>query len=154
VTKGARVWVSHGKHASFLSLDECRRGCGGDRCEFLKALTPGRVVNVGEYDHPLNGAEWIRSTRWAFAGKLRSDFPAETLARLENAAGVVAIDPARRPVQATIGGLNQAIDQTGNALSTAGQQTENGVVVAAEKVGQSLTRAKDKTVEWLRQRTR
>ena len=28
---GPTVWISRGKHASFLSLESCSRGCGGDR---------------------------------------------------------------------------------------------------------------------------
>ncbi|HET9132189.1 MAG TPA: hypothetical protein VFO86_14635, partial [Terriglobia bacterium] len=31
---GAAIWVSKGKHGSFLSPARCRLGCGGDSCEY------------------------------------------------------------------------------------------------------------------------
>src|SRR5262249_12988141 len=45
---GATVWISGGKHASFLSELKCRLGCGENRCRSMKLMQPGTVVNIGE----------------------------------------------------------------------------------------------------------
>ena len=50
--KGAKVWVSPGKHASYLDERLCNRGCGADRCEAMVPLAvqtrnqPGRAVGI------------------------------------------------------------------------------------------------------------
>ena len=40
---GARVWISYGKHASYLNETLCQTGCGADRCVDMKALEIGRA---------------------------------------------------------------------------------------------------------------
>src|ERR1700742_5186746 len=39
---GATVWISPGKHASYLNEELCRRGCGGDLCENMTPLSVSR----------------------------------------------------------------------------------------------------------------
>ena len=51
---GATVWISAGKHASFLNEELCRRGCGGDICEKMAPLSVSRIVNLGEIGMPMN----------------------------------------------------------------------------------------------------
>ena len=46
--KGAQVWISPGKHASYLDARLCQRGCGADVCEAMVPLQAGRVINLGE----------------------------------------------------------------------------------------------------------
>mgnify|MGYP001011502187 CR=1 FL=1 len=154
VNRGARVWISQGKHASFLSLEACARGCGGDRCDSGRALPEKKIINLGEKDHPLHGAGWIHSRHWEFTSKLHTDFPAPSLARMVNADGVTSVGSGLRPVQAVVAGANNALDHTGNAFTTAGEQTEGSLALSAEKVGQSLKTAKDKAARWIRGRTR
>jgi hypothetical protein len=45
---GATVWISAGKHASFLNEKLCSHGCGGDICEKMAPLSVGKIVNQGK----------------------------------------------------------------------------------------------------------
>ena len=102
---GATVWISAGKHASFLNEELCRRGCGGDVCEKMAPLPAGRIVNLGEIGMPMNGALWISSSRWPLTAKMiRTDFQPPALTRLESLpeSDIAWVNPAKRPVQSTI----------------------------------------------------
>ena len=59
---GATVWISSGKHASFLSNSLCARGCGGDRCDQMKPLKIRAIVNVGEAGAPMSNIAWLLSS--------------------------------------------------------------------------------------------
>lgn len=87
VESGARVWISRGKHASFLSPDRCGLGCGADVCDSPRLLPRGKLVNLGEANQPLNGAVWVQSKRWRLAGKMESDFTPAVVAELSRRAG-------------------------------------------------------------------
>src|SRR3984885_1331846 len=81
---GATVWISAGKHASFLNETLCRRGCGGDACLEMVPLSLAQIVNLGESSAPMNGALWIASSRWPLSTKMaRTDFQPAVVARLE-----------------------------------------------------------------------
>jgi hypothetical protein len=68
---GATVWISAGKHASFLDQRLCPLGCGGDACMRVKPLPLRQVINLGEAAAPLSGAAWIASPQW----QLRLEIP-------------------------------------------------------------------------------
>ena len=158
-THGADVWVSSGKHASFLSDQLCRHGCGGDRCANSTPLPLKSPVNVGEWDSPMNGAAWIASPVWPLAAKMRrSDFTEARLASLEHLPenGVAWANPSRRPVQTAILGGNAGVSgaakggmagaqaalignrQTGSALDTAAGNTTEAIGTAARNTGGAL----------------
>jgi hypothetical protein len=144
VDRGATVWVSHGKHGSFLSEAACRRGCGGDDCRrSLEELVAGAVVNVGEADAPLNGAVWTASSEWPFGKKFRSDFPPHVVAQIDQK-GVRFLDPARVPVQSVILGGNHALNGMGRAQNESG----SALGTAAGATGRSLRTAK----RWVQRR--
>jgi hypothetical protein len=136
--RGATVWISAGKHASYFSAELCGGGCGKDRCESMVELANTPVVNLGEAGAPMNGAGWIASPRWPLAQKMRSDFPDAMLA--EGAAAPQA-PASRRSAQAVIGAGASASDATGSALDTAGKHYDHGIDVGAQKTGRSLKRA-------------
>ncbi|HEX4284288.1 MAG TPA: hypothetical protein VHZ28_04300 [Terracidiphilus sp.] len=147
-SSGAAVWVSRGKHASFLNQQLCQRGCGGDRCGAIEAMNVSRIVNLGEAQSPMNGSLWIASTEWPFAAKLaRSDFNAEELARLERlpATDIAWVNPGKRPAQATIAAGGSTADalamsdrKTDTAISLAGDATGNALETTYSKVTRSL----------------
>nr|WP_139285164.1 hypothetical protein [Terriglobus roseus] len=149
-TRGARVWVSTGKHGSFLTEKMCTHGCGGDRCERTVELKSPPVVNLGELHVPMNGAVWSTSPNWPgpLSDKmLRSDFLPERTARVDSLrkTDVAWANPAKRPAQAAILGGNSAIDgavvggdSTGKAISVAGDQTGDALGTAAHKTGHAL----------------
>lgn len=86
--RGVSVWVSRGKHASFLRESSCNGGCGGDSCVNSKVLEVPRIVNIGEREHLMNGATWVSSWRWRMRAKMDSDFDDALLARLAGGAFV------------------------------------------------------------------
>lgn len=109
---GPQVWISWGKHASFLNATLCTHGCGGDRCPAMTPLTVPVVINVGELSAPMNGATWLSSPVWSLSGKLvRSDFPDVRTGRLERlpSTDIAWANPGKRPVQAAVLGGKDAI---------------------------------------------
>jgi hypothetical protein len=134
---GATVWVSTGKHASFLNEELCRHGCGGDICEKMAPLSVSRIVNLGEPGTPMNGALWIYSSRWPLATKMaRTDFQPVAVTRLERLSDsdIAWVNPAKRPAQSTIA----AGDSTIEALVASNQNTDLAISTARDATGSAL----------------
>jgi hypothetical protein len=128
---GPYVYVSRGKHASYLARGHCKWGCGSDSCDpSTEPPHRGAVINMGERDAPLNGASWIGSKRWSLAGKLATDFDPMLRARLDGQPGdrVHALRVALRPWQAPILGGDTGLD----ALVEAGEAASTGLGAAAD----------------------
>ncbi len=148
---GARVWISRGKHASFLDQELCGHGCGGDLCREMRPLNVTRVVNLGEPESPMNGALWAESSQWSLAAKMaRSDFDPHAVARLEGLppSEIAWVNPSLSPTQSTIaagGSTASAIAlanrKTGTALSTAEGATGSDLGATYDKVTRSLEKS-------------
>lgn len=150
---GAAVWISEGKHASFLNEKLCPRGCGGDKCGGLQTMTVSRIVNLGEEGSPMNGSSWIASTEWPLKGKLaRSDFSREELARVARLpdTDIAWVYPAKRPAQATIA----AGGSTANALAMSDRKTDAALSVASDSTGDALETTYSKVGHALKQSAR
>jgi len=141
--RGATVYVSRGKHASFLSKDLCSWGCGGDSCEEVQPAPAGRIVNLGEGNALAEGLQWMESNRWPLREKFGPVFTAGLLDRLDRAEGsrVVGRDGAMYPIQAvalagseTADGLDTGKKHTGKALGTAKEKTDGALRKAARSV--------------------
>lgn len=146
---GATVWISPGKHASFLNEELCSRGCGGDHCTEMKEMKLSEVVNLGELSHPANGAVWVASRRWPLEDKMsRTDFTGIRIERLERLpdTDVAWANPAKRPAQAAIYGGNSAL----NGIATGGRSTDTALVVANDSTGKALGKAQDRTGDALK----
>ena len=65
---GARVWISQGKHASYLNPMLCQAGCAADRCANTVALHTAKIINLGDPGHPMNGATFAASSQWPLLG--------------------------------------------------------------------------------------
>jgi hypothetical protein len=147
-THGATVWISAGKHGSFLDEELCQRGCGGDRCADTKPLVSAGLINLGEFATAMNGAVWSHSAEWPLAAKMRrSDFPTERTSLLEHEpkTNIVWANPDKRPAQAAILGGNAAIDgamvggsSTADALEVSGSDTNTAMVLAGTRSGSAL----------------
>ncbi|SDF70736.1 hypothetical protein [Terriglobus roseus] len=148
---GAMIWVSDGKHASFLNAELCNHGCGGDVCRNSYEAPRLPVVNLGEPGAAMNGAVWMTSTQWPLMDKVsRSDF---TDARLERLLRLPTTDvawatPEKRPAQGAILGGNAAIDgaltgarSTDTAIAIAGSHTGSALGTATHATGHALSRS-------------
>ncbi len=154
-THGPTVWISKGKHGSFLDEELCQRGCGGDRCLDTKPLISAGVVNLGEYAAAMNGAVWSHSSEWPLAAKMRrSDFPAgrTSLVQREPGTTIVWANPEKRPAQAAILGGNAAIEgaivgggSTADALAVSENDTNTALVLAGARSGNALANTTQKT---------
>ena len=134
---GATVWISSGKHASFLNEELCRRGCGGDVCGKMVPLSVSKILNLGERGTPMNGALWISSSRWPLVTKMtRTDFQPVAVARLESisASDIAWVNPAKRPAQSTIAAGDSTID----ALVSSNQNTDSAISTAGDATGNAL----------------
>ncbi|HPT26819.1 MAG TPA: hypothetical protein PLZ95_10400 [Bryobacteraceae bacterium] len=158
-TSGVTVWVSHGKHASFLSKDTCGRlGCGGDRCPAMAAMAPGKLINIGEPGAPLNGAVWAASKKWGVQTKMTTEFTPGVIARLDSAEPreIVFIHPELIPAKAfilggnhTLGAVGTGGKHTGLAIKTADKHTANALDTSARKTGSALKTATRSTAKFL-----
>lgn len=151
VDRGPDIWISKGKHASYLTQELCRRvGCGGDRCDEMSPIPRGRVVNLGEPGVPMNGATWITSGDWALSSKMKPDFDDTDLSRfLELKENEVAIlNGAPPPTKAlllagnkAIGALEATDEKAGMALDKAGDHATGAVDVGLRKTGKYFWRS-------------
>lgn len=168
--RGATVWISRGKHASFLSKDLCTNGCGGDHCEQMKPLKVREIVNLGEAQAPMNDIAWLRSSSWPLEEKMRrSDFSSVRLVRVSQSpqTDIVWANPAKRPAQAAILGFNAGIGgaatgaratdtalivtngNTGAALEATSRKTGNGLSKSTRSVWKALKKSTKKTGKFL-----
>ena len=131
---GPRVFVSKGKHASFLDRGQCKWGCGADTCGDDRVIVPARIVNIGERDAPLNGAVWTGSGRWPMREKFESDFDPELRAKLADAGHVIPLMQHRRAPLAPVLAGETAID----GLATASGSTTGALGTAIRAVGRFL----------------
>ena len=142
--RGATVWISSGKHASFLSETLCSHGCGGDHCEAMQPLKTRAVVNLGESSAAMNEIAWLHFPQWPLEEKmLRSDFSEERLRRVDGLpqTDVVWANPSKRPAQAAILGANAGIG--GAAAGT--RATDTALVISSDRTGSALGKASGRT---------
>jgi len=152
---GAKVWISPGKHASYLNETLCQAGCGADKCVDMMALPPGKVVNLGETGHPMNGSVFIASSEWPLMDKMsNTNFPPEPIARLNRLpeTDIAWFNAGKHPAQRTIAVSNstgQAIasgdHRTTAALSRAGTSTDTAISVAQDNTGNALEQSYKQT---------
>jgi hypothetical protein len=153
--KGAEVWISPGKHASYLDERLCNAGCGADRCEGMVPLHSGRVVNVGEPGHLMNASLFASSSAWPLGLKMEhTNFPAEPVGRLERlpATEIAWFIPGRHPAQGIIAissstedAIAKSASETGSALDTANGSTSDAISVAGDSTGGALAMSYRKT---------
>lgn len=135
VDHGARVWVSAGKHASYFAERLCNNGCGGDRCEHMKELARGELINLGEPAFP--SMAWTHAAQWPLLAKMsRTDFSKARMARLERLpeTDIAWATPEKRPAQAAILGANAGL----GGAATGARATNTAMVVATDKTGGAL----------------
>ncbi len=146
--RGPVVWISVGKHASFLNERLCSHGCGGDVCQHMDPLGTTAILNLGESGTPMNGALWIASLQWTLSVKMaRSDFQPAAIARLEQlpASDIAWVNPSKRPAQSTIAAGGSTADalatssrKTDSALAGAGDSTEDALDTSYQNVTRAL----------------
>lgn len=133
--RGIEVWVSRGKHASFLSPEHCGRlGCGADRCDKADLLLVPQLINLGEPGRPLNGAIWAASPAWPLAEKMKSDFPESLRAQLDQSPGVILTVTPNYVAQPVALAASRTID----SLSLANKKTESALGKAKRWVKKRL----------------
>ena len=156
---GARVWISPGKHASYLNQKLCHTGCGADRCEDEVALRPGKIVNLGEARYPMNGSVFIASSEWPLKDKMNEmNFQAEPIARLNLMpdTDIAWFSAGRHPAQGIIAdssATEQAIADsaslTTSSLSKAGSATGLAISVTRDDTGNALQKSYGHTIHAL-----
>jgi hypothetical protein len=163
---GPQIWISRGKHGSFLNQALCTRGCGGDVCRNLEPLAVDAIINLGEPSAPAVGTAWVNAPQWPLAAKMRrSDFADTRVERVDqiSTATILWANPQKRPYQGAIRGGNGTLDgvaagaiatdialtktdaaldvantKTGNALSSASKNTGNGLAKSYGGVKKAL----------------
>lgn len=148
VASGPDIWISRGKHASYLSRELCgQRGCGVDDCGEAEALSPSAVINLGERGEPLNGAVWTASPAWPLDDKLDPDFSPDLLAALQatDEAVLARVNGAWRPAQFSLsvggdvlGAAGTAGRHSGESVATAEQETQGALATSFRAVGSAL----------------
>jgi hypothetical protein len=144
VDRGPQVWISRGKHASFMSQVLCSHGCGGDECRDLQSLAVAAIINLGEPEAPVSGATWVNVPQWPLAAKMRrSDFEVTRLARVDqlSAATILWANPQKHPYQ----GIIRNSRNTANGVATGARATDAALDLADEKTGNALAGASTST---------
>ncbi len=144
VDHGAKVWISAGKHASYLNETLCKRGCGADRCEAMVPLKAGRIVNLGEVGRPMNGSAFIASSAWPLEGKMMTtNFPIGPVARLNAMpeTDIAWFNAGRHPAQ----GVIAVSASTGDAIANSGENTTAAIDLAGNSTGSALQKSYRKT---------
>jgi hypothetical protein len=143
---GPVVWISAGKHASYFTAQDCKFGCGGDRCRNTKELEVSAVINLGEVDAPMQQSVWITSPQWPLAQKMRPEFDDRTIVTIDDHEKLTARLGNPQAPQSMLIGPNAAFDslaitnqQTSNALAIAGKQTLNSFKSTFRSVKKALT---------------
>lgn len=139
-TRGAKVWISPGKHASFLDERLCASGCGADRCEAMKPMPVREIINLGEPHQPMNGTVFADSAQWPLEAKMaQSNFAAASIARLETLPQdeIAWYSAGRHPAQ----GVISKSARTESALAGSGDNTVAAISVAGGKTGNALSRS-------------
>jgi hypothetical protein len=133
--QGPVLYISAGKHASFLDQELCRGGCGGDSCSEMKPMTIDKIINLGERHAPMNGASWIEWQGWTLAAKMNTDFPESVLAKIEahESAAIVSVNESLAPVKAAI----LAGSSTAKAFAIADQKNDAAISSASRAIGAS-----------------
>lgn len=144
---GPTVWISAGKHASFLDKSLCSGGCGGDDCSEMHPMKIPKLVNLGEPGAPMNGAAWVQWPGWPLEAKMETDFPEKVLAKLcaAESSEVVPVNDARSPVKTTI---HVGASSAGAMIGT-NHKTSLVLSCANGAVGTSLDISKDGTCNFL-----
>jgi hypothetical protein len=148
--RGAKIWISPGKHASYLNETLCQKGCGADRCEAMVALSPGEIINLGEASHPMHDSLFTASPQWPLAEKMKTtNFPAIAVARLNQLpeSDIAWFHAGKHPAQGVISvsssteeALANSRRNTTDAISAAGDSTD--MAISVEKLSQYNTRAR------------
>ena len=142
--RGAHVWVSPGKHASYLDPALCHAGCGADRCEKMQLLAPAKIINLGEVEHPMNGSDFIDGSGWQLAAKMSvTNFPGDAMARVDAApaGSILWFNAGRHPAQGII-----AISSTTEAgMATGETHAAAGIATGAQATGGALDTANTST---------
>ena len=152
---GAKVWISPGKHASYLNETLCQAGCGADKCVGMMALTPSKIVNLGEPAHPMNGSVFIASSEWPLMDKMsKTDFPPDPVARLNRLpeTDIAWFNAGKHPAQGIIANssstqqaLAGSARNTTSALSTATTSTDIAISVTQDSTGNALEQSYKQT---------
>jgi len=136
--KGAIVWISWGKHASYFSPGDCAGGCGRDRCGGPVTPLAGQLINLGELGAPLNGAEWAASSQWALAQKMESAFSREIVKEMND------LGPESLPKHQSHARIQPVVSAGGSSMDAIDlglQKTSAGVSTGEVKTGNALTRS-------------
>jgi hypothetical protein len=157
--RGAKVWISPGKHASYLNETLCQRGCGADRCQEMVLLPPSKLINLGEPGHPMDGSLFISSNRWPLEEKMAAtNFPVDAIARLNQLpeTDIAWFHPGKHPAQGVIAVSNSTGEALANsshnttaALSTASDSTNTAISVAGDSTNGALEKSYRNTVHAL-----
>ncbi len=144
VDHGAKVWISPGKHASYLNETLCQSGCGADRCEAMVPLAAGPIVNLGEVGRPMNGSMFIASEAWPLEGKMMAtNFPVGVVARLNSMpeTEIAWFNAGRHPAQ----GVIAVSASTEDAIANSGENTTAAIDLAGDSTGNALQKSYEKT---------
>ena len=156
---GAAVWISSGKHASYLNEILCKRGCGADRCEQMVPLKATKLINLGEPGNPMNGSAFISSTHWTLMAKMENtNFPVAATARLDQLpeTDIAWYNSGRHPAQqiisvssSTENALATSERNTTGAISNAGNSTDAAISVAGDSTQNALQKSLHKSLHAL-----
>jgi len=117
----------------------------------MTPLSLGKIINLGEAGHPMNGSDFIGSGEWPLMNKMsNTDFPPEPIARLNQLpdTDIAWFNAGKHPAQGIIANSSsteQAIASgarnTTSALSVTGTSTDKAISVTTDNTGNALQKS-------------
>jgi hypothetical protein len=158
---GPKVWISWGKHGSYFYPEQCDGGCGQDRCVAFMPLESGPIMNLGEIDAPMKGAEWTSLAGWNLTWKMSSAFSPEVVAGMEKPESPLPVftRTGLEEIQAVVLALGASLDsaelgpeEASTARELAETRTREAVVLGLKKARSSIRKARLRFMEWAKKR--
>jgi hypothetical protein len=117
-------------------------------CVDMVALPPGKVINLGEPGHPMNGSVFIASSEWPLMDKMsNTNFPPDLIARLNQLpeTDIAWFNAGKHPIQGIIANssstqqaLAGSARNTTSALFTVATSTDTAISVTQDSTGNAL----------------
>ena len=118
-------------------------------------VPPGKIVNLGEPAHPMNGSVFISSSEWPLMEKMsKTDFPPDPIARLNQLpeTDIAWFNAGKHPAQGIIANssstqqaLAGSARNTTSALAIAGTSSDSAISVTKDNTGSALQQSYKQT---------
>jgi hypothetical protein len=114
----------------------------------MNPLSIGKIINLGEPGHAMNGSLWIGSPSWPLAVKMATtDFPPAAITRLDELSptDIAWFNSGRHPAQGAIA----VSSSTADAIRDSNNNTASAITLAGDSTNNALQKSFNNTIHGL-----